>query len=100
MVRHFQKLFNLHALEAVYPTMTLLSQQVEQHRNVQRRLKSLMNLGVYFNTELIFLIFTSSDATCSIHKLISAIELVVLKESSEFMDKINKYFGPEMNFDK
>lgn len=83
MVKHFQKLFDLHSLEAVYPTMTLLSQQVEQYRNVQNRLKNLLKL----------------DANCSAHKLVSTIELVVLKENSHFMERIGRLFGPKMDFD-
>lgn len=45
MVKHFQKLFNLRSLESVYPSMTLLNQQVELSRNVQNRLKDLLKLG-------------------------------------------------------
>ena len=46
MVQHFQKLFDLHSLDAVFPTMTMLSQQVEQYRNVKKQLKSILNLGM------------------------------------------------------
>ena len=45
MVQHFQHLFSVPSLEGVYPTMSLLSQQIEQHKNVQSRLKDLLNLG-------------------------------------------------------
>lgn len=47
MVQHFQQVFGVRCLEGVYPTMTLLSQQIENYRNVQNRLKNLLNLGMY-----------------------------------------------------
>ena len=38
-----------------------------------------------------------SDADCSTHKLVSAIELMVLKDNSYIMEKINRHLGPKMD---
>lgn len=45
MVRHFQHLFRIPRLEGVYPTMTVLNQQIEHYKNVLTRLKEMFHLG-------------------------------------------------------
>lgn len=47
MVRHFQQLFSVSCLEGIYPTMTLLSQQMEEYKNVYTRLKDMLSLGMF-----------------------------------------------------
>lgn len=106
MVKHYQKLFNLCSLESVYPSMTLLNQQVELSRNVQNRLKDLLKLGMHMHafahavSAVLCADVVIADSSCSAHKVVTAVELIVLKDKSPFMDKIGRHFGPNMDMDK
>ena len=111
MIKHFQKLFNIRSLESVYPTMTLLNQQVELSRNVQNRLKDLLKLGMHIHVIISLRMLcqqshvtgddvVTADSSCTPHKIVTAVELIVLTEKSPFMNKVGKYFGPNMDMEK
>ena len=51
MIRHFQLLFDVPHLEGVYTAMSQLYQQTEHSKNVLKRLKASLKLGMFVEVE-------------------------------------------------